>query len=384
MPLPTLLLEHLPVFAPTLTPRSRLMLFAPHPDDESLACSIILQRAVRAGAVIRVVYATDGDDNPWPQRVLERKWRLNATDRKRWGKLRRAEALAALRMLGVHGSASCFVGLPDQKLTALLIHDCRFALDRLAGIVADWAPTDLLLPSVSDTHPDHSALAVMIRLVLSESFSQETFTSVWSYAVHGKSPAFFERAATIRQSESETTTKLRAIRCHKSQLKLSRKRFLGYAARPERLVKLNTDDKAIADGSITSILRQPDLLRVKIGLSPKAMRPAEPTIFVLGHDEAGVLRCEMTRVPARSSRVPMLDCATLERTAVARFRGSMFAGEFTIPIDRFSSGRGLFVKLERRSWFFDESGWLEIPTAQFEQVIASRCNVADARQVATR
>ena len=53
------------------------MLIAPHPDDEALACSIILQRAVRANAAIRVVYVTDGDDNPWPQRVLERKWRLD-------------------------------------------------------------------------------------------------------------------------------------------------------------------------------------------------------------------------------------------------------------------------------------------------------------------
>jgi LmbE family N-acetylglucosaminyl deacetylase len=32
------------------------------PDDEALACSIILQHAVRAAAAIRVIYATDGDD----------------------------------------------------------------------------------------------------------------------------------------------------------------------------------------------------------------------------------------------------------------------------------------------------------------------------------
>ena len=65
------------MIAPILTSESRLMLIAPHPDDEALACSIILQRAVRANAAIRVVYVTDGDDNPWPQRVLERKWRLD-------------------------------------------------------------------------------------------------------------------------------------------------------------------------------------------------------------------------------------------------------------------------------------------------------------------
>ena len=372
------------MFGPSFTPRSRLLLFAPHPDDESLACSIVLQRAVRAGAAIRVVYATDGDDNPWPQRVLERKWRLNATDRRRWGKLRRAEALAALRVLGVHASAAYFVGLPDQKLTMLLMHDCRFALDRFAEIIANWSPTDLLLPSISDTHPDHSALAVMIRLVLSESFSQETFTSVWSYAVHGKSPAFFDRAGTIRQSESETASKLRAIRCHKSQLKLSRKRFLGYAARAERLVKLDTCDETAADGSITSIVRQSDMLRIEMKLSPKAVRSAEPALFVLGHDDAGALRCAKARVPARSARVQLLDCATLEPITVSRFRGSAFAGEFAIPIDSFSSAHGLFVKLERRSWFFDEAGWLEVPPAQFELIAASQRNVADAHHVATR
>src|SRR5438445_10554648 len=98
---------------PRFDSSSRLMLFAPHPDDESLACGIVIQRAVRAGAAVRVVYVTDGENNPWPQRLLERKWRLNAADRKRWGKLRRVEALAALDVLGVRGSDARFLALPD-------------------------------------------------------------------------------------------------------------------------------------------------------------------------------------------------------------------------------------------------------------------------------
>src|ERR1700730_7004008 len=117
---------------PEFVSTSRLMLVAPHPDDEALACSIILQRAVRAGAAVRVIYATDGDDNPWPQRVLERKWRLNAADRKRWGKLRCSEALAALRAVGVRASDARFLALPDQGLTNLLKCDCRSTLERFA------------------------------------------------------------------------------------------------------------------------------------------------------------------------------------------------------------------------------------------------------------
>src|SRR5262249_47214467 len=143
---------------PTFNSDSRLMMFAPHPDDESLACGIILQRAVRAGAAVRVVYATDGDDNPWPQRLLERKWRLNAADRKRWGKLRRTEALAALRVLGLRPSSARFLALPDQKLTRLLTHDCKPALARFATIITEGCRTDILGASHAATHDDRYAL----------------------------------------------------------------------------------------------------------------------------------------------------------------------------------------------------------------------------------
>jgi len=383
LPLPALLLEDLAVPVPAFTSRSRLLLFAPHPDDESLGCSILLQRAVRARAMIRVVYVTDGDDNPWPQRVLECKWRLNGTDRRRWGRLRRKEALAALRVLGMNGSAARFLGLPDQKLTAMLTGDskslreprslrgCQSALERFVAIIADWGPTDLFVPSIFDTHPDHSALAVMLRFVLSESFSDAMETgqmTVWSYVVHGRSPAFFDRAETICQTHIETATKLRAIRCHKTQLKLSRKRFLGYAVRPERLVKLGARNKTIADGSITSVFRLPDSLRVELRLSPKAMRMSEPALFVLGRDEAGALRCVTMRVPARSSRIEMLDSSSLDYVAEAHYCGNAFAGRLTIPVSIFSSASAIFIKLERRSWFFDEAGWVKIPPPESQPI----------------
>jgi len=363
------------------------MLFAPHPDDEALACSNLLQRGVRAGAAIRVVYVTDGDDNPWPQRVLERKWRLNAADRRRWGRLRRTEAIAALRALGVSASAACFLALPDQKLTAMLVRDCQSALERFAAIIADWAPTDLVVPSISDTHPDHSALAVMLRLVLSESFLRRAtneWMTIWSYAVHGRSRAFFNRAETIRHSEAETVIKLRAIRCHKTQLKLSSKRFLAYAHRPERLVKLGPDDMVITDGSIHSISRLPHSLRVEVRLSPKAMRMSEPTLFVLGHNEAGVLRCVAMRVPVRSSRVEILDPAYLSQVAVAQYRGDAFTGQLNVPLSGFSAARALFVKLERRSWFFDEAGWLEIPPARSAQIAEPETGRVEAGVLAIR
>lgn len=345
------------------------MVITPHPDDEALACGIILQRAVRAGAAVRVVYATDGDDNPWPQRWLERKWRLNATDRQRWGNLRRTEALAALRVLGVRASDARFLALPDQGLTDLLTRDCRSALERFAAIITDFAPTHLFLPSISDTHPDHSALAVMFRIVLAEFFPDEPNMSIWSYAVHGESPAFFKQAQQLQQSKIETETKLRAIRCHKTQLKLSRRRFLGYATRSERFLKLGPRETTVADGSIHSMSRKRHVLRLKLRLSVKPIRGAEGTLVVLGYGETGALRCFRVHFPVRSSRAQMFDCITGGYFGTARYCGNIFAGELAIPTNVFSPVRALFVKLERRSCFFDEAGWLEVPATVLPEAI---------------
>jgi hypothetical protein len=56
-----------------------------------------------------------------------------------------------------------------------------------------------------------------------------------------------------------------------------------------------------------------------------------------------------------------LDCATNRSIGIARYRGHRFAGEFTLPLHLFSPIHDLFIKVDRRSWFFDEAGWIAIP-----------------------
>jgi hypothetical protein len=202
--------------------------------------------------------------------------------------------------------------------------------------------------------------------------------------VHGRSSVFFKRAQAIPQSETETATKLRAIFCHKTQLKLSRKRFLGYAARPERLLQLQLRDATVADGPICSILRQSGSLRIEFELAPKPMLTAEPALFVLGHDKSGLLRCASMPLPVRSARVEMFDDVTLQPLGVARYRGNAFAGRLNIPTDIFSPWHALFVKLERRSWFFDETGWLEVPPVRAQQMVDSEPEVAGESSFAIR
>src|SRR5262249_25752844 len=114
----------------------RVMVFAPHPDDETLATGGLLQQVIAIGGEIRVVFATDGDNNPWPQRVSERRWQISLADRLRWGERRRAEALSALAHLGVPASSARFLGYPDQGLTSLLLSGDPEPLVTLAEEIA--------------------------------------------------------------------------------------------------------------------------------------------------------------------------------------------------------------------------------------------------------
>lgn len=340
------------------TAKSRVMLVAPHPDDESLAAGILLQKAVAAGADIRVVYITDGDDNPWPQRAMERKWRLSATDRKRWGQRRRREAIAALETLGLRAADARFLGMPDQGLTHLLLHDCRKTAARFSHMIADWAPTHLLSPSAADTHPDHSALAILLRFAIADFLARHDFVQ-WSYLVHGRRSLFGKDSRELVQSMREGTRKQLAIVCHATQVKFSRRRFLAYARRAE--IFLRDDFRSTYSGTpIRSIRRSGGTLHLQVRFSLKPLRAEETTLYLIGHDRAGAVVSFCLQLPARHARVQVTDLGSGHRVAIATYRGNAFHGAVALPLTRFAPDRPIYLKLNRRSYFFDEAGWLEI------------------------
>jgi LmbE family N-acetylglucosaminyl deacetylase len=346
---------------PLFNGASRVMLIAAHPDDETLPCAVILQKAVRAGAALRVIYITDGEDNPWPQRWLEWKWQLGATDRQRWGRLRRTEALSALSVLGVNVDQVRFLGLPDQGLSELLLHKCDYVLTRLADIIDGWCPTHIFSPSNFDTHPDHNALAVMLRLVMAEFFPNRPDISHWNYRVHGQSSGFFTRATELPQSKAEIHNKRQAIFCHRTQLQLSKRRFLRYAARPEAILRVESDSVACCEGSIGSVSRSAEMLEVDLRLGALRARLQEHTLLVLGRSSDRKHYSLRIRFPVRSGPVEIIshgcDCVA----EAASYRANAFAAKLTVPVKIFSPEDDLFIKFVRPSWFFDEAGWIQIP-----------------------
>lgn len=206
----------------------RLLVVAPHPDDETLANGILIQRVLAAGGAVRVLLLTDGDDNPWPQRWLERRWSIGAAGRERWGRRRRAEAGEAVRRLGLPAAALQPLGWPDLGVLDRLLQPGQAALDELVAVLAGFAPDAVALPALHDHHPDHGAAHVLLRLALAR---LGTAPTLLAYLLHGHGDGAPDRAWA--GTSAQQAAKQHALAAHASQLALGGRRMRRWAARGE-------------------------------------------------------------------------------------------------------------------------------------------------------
>jgi len=207
----------------------RLLVLAPHPDDETLATGGLIQRALAAGAAVRLLVATDGDNNPWPQRWLERRLRIDSAARTRWGQRRREESRRALAILGLPTDAVRYFGWPDLGVTDGLLANAD-AEQAIAAEIESFAPTHLAAPVLFDQHPDHNALSVLVDVALASINLAKPRRL--GYVVHGA--ALAEGSSRVALTVAEQQIKQRALFAHVTQVSLSEKRLLAIAARTER------------------------------------------------------------------------------------------------------------------------------------------------------
>jgi len=198
----------------------RVLLIAPHPDDEVIAAGGLIQRA----GELRVVFITSGENNPWPQRAMRRTWRITDADRAEWAAMRRREALASLAVLGAPADCASFLDFPDGRIAALARRGDASLRDALRAHVDDFQPSLVVAPSMQDFHSDHRAVSWYAH--------QAAGRGIVTYVVHGDGAPRRLRF-TIALTDEERARKRRAIECHVSQLLLGRRRFLSYAHGPE-------------------------------------------------------------------------------------------------------------------------------------------------------
>ena len=345
-------------------PGERMLLLAPHPDDETLSAGGLLQRTLARGGQAIVAFATDGENNPWTQRLVERRLRLGPEDCARFGRRRREEALAALSVLGVAAADAVFLALPDQAITDILLSESEAAVDRIVSLINERRPTLLIAPSLFDLHPDHSALAVLLRLALAR-IDPDRRPRLFDYLIHrsrrGSAVATADGPALVRfePSDRERDRKRRAILCHATQLAVHRRKFLSSADRPEIFFPQETASAGDALHPVRRARLGPDTLRLDLVLRPRPGAFGRPTLH-LATGASGERRSLSFDLRWRRGRADVKDFLTDETTGRAALRGGRRGGIVEVPLQALPSSRRLYVKLERRFGFFDEGGWLEV------------------------
>ena len=314
----------------------RWLVVAPHPDDEVLGTGGLLQCAVGARAAVAVALLTDGGNNPWPQRYLERRIRLDGEAHERWGRRRRAEAESALAALGLDPADSLIpLGWPDGAIDRAFAAEPARLVAELGDVLDAFAPTHVVLPGADDTHPDHSAAAAIGTLAARR---MRKAPRVLAYRVHGSGP---EGPIDLALSAAQVERKSQALEAHATQLALSRRRFSARVKAPERYFP----DAFAGTAGRLRVEREANAARIEIdAVEPKSIKPGKHALRVVYADANGALHSQSIGIG--------------EHAGLARFdRG---AGTLSASLAGARDAREVFAKIEPKSrgiWIYDSEGW---------------------------
>ena len=350
----------------------KVLVVAPHPDDESLGTGGLLQRAFAKKIPVRIVFATSGENNPWAQRYWERRWRISTDDRARWGQRRREEAINAIRTLGGEPGSAKFLNLPDLGTTDLLMQGGAELPVLLSDELQEWEPTMAFIPTMLDAHPDHSALST----ALSMAFDSVEGSSIraWEYLVHRPHVPIGHQPVKLFLSAEEVARKRRAILCHETQVALSRARFTDFASIEETYYPHQSAKIKNYDEPLVSARLHEGVLRLQFKASRSERFHSEILLaFRSGSETEHRWRLP---VPIRSGRAQIWDTISSRAVdeAIAQWVGSTLLVD--IPLPDTSNFDAIYAKLSGATLFFDRSGWSQFAIlAGREQSHFQRTNV---------
>ena len=137
----------------------KVMVFSPHPDDETLACGGYIAESVQRGAEVTIVLVTDGNKHSLKD-------------------LRYSEFKTATSILGVPVDHLVFLNYPDGKLAQQNQTELEKAFQNQ---IDSYCPDIILYPHPSDTHKDHITIGKIVEKILEQSPNKKI---AYKYLVH--------------------------------------------------------------------------------------------------------------------------------------------------------------------------------------------------------
>ncbi|MFA5363261.1 MAG: PIG-L family deacetylase [Candidatus Omnitrophota bacterium] len=199
---------------PDFRTHDRIMIFAPHPDDEAIAAGGVIQRALGAGAKVKVVCYTCGDLNEPAFIVYEKRIPVKTNGFVYMGKVRKKETLSAMASLGLSPGDVVFLGYPDfgtmdiltkcwdetkpfksvfTRISSVPYKDAlsygapytgQSILNDVKTVVRDFRPTMIFVSHPADTNRDHRSLYLFLTVALWDLEGKINQPSILPYLVH--------------------------------------------------------------------------------------------------------------------------------------------------------------------------------------------------------
>jgi LmbE family N-acetylglucosaminyl deacetylase len=272
----------------TLKTDDRILMLAPHPDDETLASGGLIQQAQARGLPVHVSFLTNGDNNEWAYSLYRGALSLDPTSVLEGGLVRHQEALNATAALGLKPKDVTFLGYPDfgtlriwldhwrnrEPLRAMMTernavpytsalspnapYRGESILADLTTVLRDFKPTKIIVSDPGDQNPDHQALYLFTRVAL-WNLRNEIDPEIYTYLVHYgrfpsprgllkaaplEAPANFDVGGiwhTLPLTPAQLDRKLTALLQHKSQWGAA-SRYLESFVRSNELFAARGDD----------------------------------------------------------------------------------------------------------------------------------------------
>jgi LmbE family N-acetylglucosaminyl deacetylase len=195
--------------------KERVIIFAPHPDDEILGCSGLISSVLEKDGNIWIVYLTNGDHNQLVFKLYEKKPILTPSDYIKLGEIRREESIKATGILGLEKRNLIFLGYPDfgtlkiwkefwntkkpyksfvTKASSVPYKENysfgkpyigESIVSDIENIIKEIKPTKIFVTSPFDFNVDHRALFNFVNLAILNTIESNQ-PEIYCYLIHFK------------------------------------------------------------------------------------------------------------------------------------------------------------------------------------------------------